>query len=171
MKLSSGIQQWTVPYTGEYRVEAIGAAGGYGKTRDKKSSTSSYRGRGARMVGNFTLSKGEIIHILVGQEGTINNSPQYPFASGGGGGTFVVRGGSTPLIIAGGGGGMETLLSRQPGCDASVSTTGNPGYRSWSGGSNGDGAQTADNDNSGKVIARSHNPLQLCALKLPCLLV
>ena len=82
------------------------------------------------MTGSFTLSKGEIIHILVGQEGTINNSPKYPFANRGGGGTFVVRGGSTPLIIAGGGGGMDTLLSRQPGCDATVSTTGNPGYRS-----------------------------------------
>lgn len=81
------------------------------------------------MTGSFTLSKGEIIHILVGQEGTINNSPKYPFANRGGGETFVVRGGSTPLIIAGGGGGMDTLLSRQPGCDATVSTTGNPGYR------------------------------------------
>ena len=75
MKLSSGIQQWTVPYTGEYRLVALGAAGGYDKTKDEKSSTSSYRGRGARMVGTFSLSKGEIIHILVGQEGTINNSP------------------------------------------------------------------------------------------------
>ena len=26
--LSSGIQQWIVPYTGDYRIEAIGAAGG-----------------------------------------------------------------------------------------------------------------------------------------------
>ena len=85
-----------MPYTGEYRVEAIWAAGGYGKTKDKKDSTSTYRGRGARMIGSFTLSKGEIIHILVGQEGTINNSPKYPFASGGNGGTFVVRGGCTP---------------------------------------------------------------------------
>ena len=151
MKLSSGIQQWTVPYTGEYRVEAIGAAGGYGKTRNKQGSTVTYRGRGARMIGTFTLSEGEIIQILVGQEGTINNSPHHPFASGGGGGTFVVRGGSTPLIIAGGGGGIETLKSRQPGCDASTGTSGNPGYRSWSGGLNGHGAQTADGDNSGKI--------------------
>ena len=29
--LSSGIQQWTVPHTGEYRIEAIGASGGYGE--------------------------------------------------------------------------------------------------------------------------------------------
>ena len=103
VKLSSGIQKWTVPYTGEYRIEAIGAAGGYGKTSNKQGSIVSYRGRGARMIGTFTLSEGEIIQILVGQEGTINNSPRFPFASGGGGGTFVVRGGSTPLIIAGGG--------------------------------------------------------------------
>ena len=27
--LSNGIQQWNVPYTGDYRIEAIGAAGGY----------------------------------------------------------------------------------------------------------------------------------------------
>ena len=113
-----------MPYTGEYRVEAIGAAGGYGKTRNKQGSTVTYRGRGARMIGTFTLSEGEIIQILVGQEGTINNSPHHPFASGGGGGTFVVRGGSTPLIIAGGGGGIETLKSRQPGCDASTGRRG-----------------------------------------------
>ena len=58
----------------------------------------------------------------------------------GGGGTYVVRGSSTPLIIAGSGGGMETVTSRHAGCDANTSTTGNPGYRSWSGGSNGYGA-------------------------------
>ncbi|XP_066023751.1 uncharacterized protein [Pocillopora verrucosa] len=145
VKLLRGIQQWTVPYTGEYRIEAIGAAGGY----DKHPNSAQYRGRGARMIGTFTLSSGEIIQILVGQEGMINNRSLYPFASGGGGGTFVVRGRNTPLIIAGGGGGILTLKSRQPGCDASTGTSGNPGYRSWSGGSNGHGAQTADDGNSG----------------------
>ena len=33
--LSSGIQQWTVPYTGDYRIEAIGAAGGYDPTANR----------------------------------------------------------------------------------------------------------------------------------------
>lgn len=147
VELLRGIQQWIVPYTGEYRIEAIGAAGGY----DKRPNSAQYRGRGARMIGTFTLSSGEIIQILVGQEGMINNRSLYLFASGGGGGTFVVRGGNTPLIIAGGGGGILTLKSRQPGCDASTGTSGNPGYRSWSGGSNGHGAQTADDGNSGKI--------------------
>ena len=144
VRLSSGIQQWTVPYTGDYRIEAIGAAGGY----DKESNSTQYRGRGARMIGTFRLYKSEVIEILVGQEGGINSNF---FSSGGGGGTFVVRGNNTPVIIAGGGGGIESASSRHAGCDASTNTTGNPGYRSWSGGSNGHGAQTADGY-SGKSI-------------------
>ncbi|XP_066022667.1 ALK tyrosine kinase receptor-like [Pocillopora verrucosa] len=133
--LSSGIQKWTVPHTGDYRIEAIGAAGGY----DVTTNSSRYRGRGARMIGTFHLNKGEVTQIIVGQEGGINKMDE---SSGGGGGTFVVRGADTPLIIAGGGGGIDSAKSRHVGCDASTNTTGNPGYRSWSGGINGHGAQT-----------------------------
>ncbi|PFX12041.1 hypothetical protein AWC38_SpisGene24060 [Stylophora pistillata] len=140
--LSSGVQQWTIPYTGDYRIKAIAAAGGY----DRHSNSIQYRGRGARMIGTFRLTKGEVIQILVGQEGGINTVKR---SSGGGGGTFVVRGANTPLIIAGGGGGVNAAESRHKGCDASIDTTGNPGYKSWSGESNGHGAQTADNGASG----------------------
>ena len=132
-----------MPYTADYRIEAIGATGGYGKY----SNNGQFRGRGARMIGTFALSKGETIRILIGQEGGINRVGK---SAGGGGGTFVVRGSNTPLIIAGGGGGMEAVTSRHGGCDASTSTTGNPGYKSWSGGSNGYGAQTADSSASGE---------------------
>ena len=142
--LHSGIQQWTVPKTGDYRIEAIGAAGGYD---NYNGNSSHYRGRGARMKGTFSLSRGETIQILVGQEGGINNVRN---TAGGGGGTFDVRGSSTPLIIAGGGGGIEALLSRRTGCDASTGTAGRAGYKSWSGGSGGHEATTADNDNSGE---------------------
>ena len=146
VRLHSGIQQWTVPKTADYRIEAIGAAGGY----DKYNSNSRYyRGRGARMKGTFHLSRGETIQILVGQEGAINNVAN---SAGGGGGSFVVKGNSTPLIIAGGGGGIEALLSRRTGCDASTSTAGRAGYKSWSGGSGGQGATTADSSNSGEKI-------------------
>ena len=131
-----------MPYTGDYRIEAIGAAGGY----DTVPNSVQYRGRGARMIGTFRLNKGEVIRILVGQEGAINKATR---SSGGGGGTFVVRGANTPLIIAGGGGGTESARSRHSGCDANIVSSGNPGYRSWSGGSNGHGAQTADASNSG----------------------
>ena len=138
-----------MPYSGDYRVEAVGAAGGY----DTWSNSSQYRGRGARMIGTFSLSQGEIIHILIGQEGGINKED---YGSGGGGGTFVVRGSNTPLVIAGGGGGVDTVSTRRAGCDANTSTAGNPGYRSWSGGSNGHGAQTADDGNPGMIILCNH---------------
>ena len=138
-----------MPYTGEYRIEAVGAAGGY----DRQPNSAQYRGRGARMIGTFILSKDEIIHILVGQEGGINT---VRYGSGGGGGTFVVRGSNALLIIAGGGGGTRKAWSRHEGCDASTSTTGNPGYRSWTGGSDGHGAQTANNGPSGTNIPRDH---------------
>ena len=137
--LSSGIQQWTVPYTGNYRIEAIGAAGGY----DTGNKSAQYLVRGARMIGTFSLCKGEIILILVGQEGKINNFC-YGYGSGGGGGTFVVRESNKSLLIAGGGGGVARISSRHAGCDASTYTTGNPGYKSWLGGSDGHGAQISN---------------------------
>ena len=145
--LSSGIQQWSVPYTGQYRIEAVGSAGGY----DGNRNSAQYRGRGARMVGTFNLSKGEIIKILVGQEG--GKRQNNILSSGGGGGTFVVRGSNTPLIVAGGGGGLRAVASRYRKCDASTSSSGNPGHNSWSGGSNGHGATSSDEKPSGE----SHN--------------
>ena len=146
--LSSGIQRWTVPYTGKYRIEAIGAAGGY----DAISNNAHYRGRGAKMTGTFSLSKDEIIQILVGQEGGVDINSR---CGGGGGGSFVVRGSNTSLLVAGGGGGSRQLQSRHEGCDASTSTTGNPGYKSWSGGSNGHGSLTAKGA-AGTNIPRDH---------------
>lgn len=55
---TNGIQLWTVPATGTYTIEAFGAQGG--------SSGSRIGGKGTRMSGNFTLTEGEIIRILVG---------------------------------------------------------------------------------------------------------
>ena len=140
-----------MPYTGEYKIEAIGAVGGY----DIKQNSTQYRGRGARMVGTFPLFKDEKLQILVGQEGGIN---YVGYGSGGGGGTFVGTESNMSILIAGGGGGIQDASSRHAGCDANTSTTGNPGYKSWSGGSNGHGAQTADNGYSGKIIL-DHLPL------------
>ncbi|KAL9951580.1 hypothetical protein ACROYT_G044264 [Oculina patagonica] len=140
--VSGGIQRWTVPETGNYRIEAVGAAGGY----DVYGNSAQYRGRGARMIGTFSLTAGEIIQILVGQEEGINT---FGHASGGGGGTFVLKGDNTPLIIAGGGGGVEAPYARHAGCDASTSTAGNPGYQAWSGGINGKGADISDGQGSG----------------------
>jgi tripartite motif-containing protein 56 len=110
-----GTQYWTVPCTGKYEIKTVGAAGGY----DRYGSTA--RGRGAYMRGEFELNKGDVLKILVGQEGGINSRSQ---SSGGGGGTFVATSSNTPVIIAGGGGGIENLQTRLTRCDASTETSG-----------------------------------------------
>ena len=147
VSLSSGIQLWRVPYTAKFRIEAVGATGGFDNNRNSRN----YRSRGARMIGTFSLTQGEVLKILVGQEGGIN---LVGSSSGGGGGSFVARQDNTPLIVAGGGGGIESPRSRHSVCDASTTTSGNAGYggSQWPGGSSGGGAKTADNDNSGKEL-------------------
>ncbi|CAH3137332.1 unnamed protein product, partial [Pocillopora meandrina] len=147
--VSGGIQLWTVPHTGEYRIETIGASGGY--SEDSVINA----GRGARMIGNFMLTKDEIIRILVGQRGKRRNSNKKP--GSGGGGTFVVRGDNKPLIIARGGGGIAKMTEQHSGCDASINTTGNAGCNSpfLSGGSNGEGGQT-DKPHSGSLTFLGH---------------
>ena len=73
------IQTLTVPYTGQYRITAYGAAGGLGD-RDGE------RGLGAKMGGVFDLSEGDNLNILVGQQGQDSSGNQ----PSGGGGSFVV---------------------------------------------------------------------------------
>ncbi|XP_028410624.1 glycine-rich cell wall structural protein 2-like [Dendronephthya gigantea] len=144
--IQNGIQYWTVPYDGTYEITAVGASGGY-----DKFGSSSARGRGAYMRGEFHLNSGDVLKILVGQEG-VKNIKRY--SSGGGGGTFVVTASNTPLIIAGGGGGTQKLDNRLPNCDASINTSGkknacNDSCSTWSGGVNGSGALEADDHYSG----------------------
>ena len=100
---NNGIQIWTVPLTGNYRIETYGASGATG---------SIYNHQGTIMKGDFTLTKGTVLRLLVGQQGLT----YY----GGGGGTFVTKVdnastykmvdgiGITPLIISGGGGYSQT---------------------------------------------------------------
>ena len=88
--VASGVQHWTAPFTGTYRIEAWGAKGGCGG------------GNGARMRGDFSLEKGTELKIIVGQQGT---PAPANVGNGGGGGSFVATGDDTPILVAGGGGG------------------------------------------------------------------
>jgi hypothetical protein len=123
---SNGIQLWTVPVSGPYKIESFGAQGG--------GATAS-GGLGAIISGEFILSQGEIIHILVGQQGT-----KTSIYSSGGGGTFVVRSpyntNQSILVIAGGGGGQSSTVNA--GGHGTTSTNGNNGATN-SGGINGQG--------------------------------
>jgi PKD repeat protein len=99
-----GIQEWTVPATGTYRIEAAGAEGGRGKQNSTSAYSTGIPGRGAVMIGEFALSQGTVLRMAIGQRGgETTTSPQK--GGGGGGGTFVVLANNTPLIVAGGGGG------------------------------------------------------------------
>ena len=92
-----GIILWTVPKTGTYTIDAYGAQGG----------TAGYYGvaggLGARIKGDFSLTEGQILALVVGQQG--RNDGGANWGGGGGGGSFIwVDGQTTPLLIAGGGG-------------------------------------------------------------------
>jgi hypothetical protein len=94
VSLSGGIQEWVVPASGTYRIEARGAIGG-------RAASYNHFGRGATMRGDFTLTAGQTLRILVGQSGANNTASG---GGAGGGGTYVVLN-NTPLIVAGGGSG------------------------------------------------------------------
>lgn len=104
--VSSGIQAFSIATTGTYIIEVWGAEGGQGGSN---SGTGNMGGKGAYMKGQFSLTSGQVLQILVGQMGLKNTVASATYGGGGGGGTFVgvgaTYGATTPLIIAGGGGG------------------------------------------------------------------
>jgi hypothetical protein len=90
--VTNGIQHWTIPTTGSYLLEANGASGGL-------SNLCSTRGAPAGIRVNMTLSKGQVLDIVVGQVGGFGGT------SGSGGGASIISSGGVPLVVAGGGGG------------------------------------------------------------------
>jgi len=132
-----GIQGWTVPSNGTYQIDAYGATGGYAYLN--ATTSISYGGRGARNRGTFTLVRGHVLKILVGQMGV--NNPRNSRGGGGGGATFVYNQTTSTLLIVAGGGGGGGQYARPGTADANpTSTSGNNGALSGgSGGSGGDG--------------------------------
>lgn len=128
--VTGGIQNWSVPVSGLYKIEVFGAKG-YGTNA----------GRGAYMSGEFNLIAMDQLKILVGQQGgccVASGTQQY----GGGGGSFVVKAsGNVPMIVAGGGGGANGNAALVPSADAATATGGNAGTGSGNGagGTNGSG--------------------------------
>ena len=104
---TQGVQEWTVPASGTYTIEVWGARGG---------GSGNY-GKGARMKGDFSLTQGDVLRIVVGQMGGASSS------GSGGGGTFVIKNTSTILVIAGGGGGGSIRNSSYPNGKVGSATT------------------------------------------------
>jgi hypothetical protein len=121
---TQGYQVWTVPQTASYRIEARGANGG--------SSFGGPGGGGARMIGVFSLTRGQKLRIVVGQPGTNNTG----LNGGGGGASYVMQEtGSTTadiFVIAGGGGagGYQNNATNRG------ATTADPSQPGWNGSSN-----------------------------------
>ena len=114
--VNNGIQSWTVPVDGTYEITAAGAQGA--------SAEVGYSGGlGAEIYGEFSLNQGDVLYILVGQQGDGQDSNNN---GGGGGGSFVYNSSGTLLIAAGGGGGTRKDPN-EDGCDALTGLYGGAG--------------------------------------------
>jgi hypothetical protein len=107
-----GIQNFTIPSSGIYEIDVYGAEGGF------NTSSAILPGLGARIRGQFNLTAGTVLKILVGQK------PQN--SNGGGGGSFVTDVSNNPIIIAGGGGGSSGATD-SPSKHGQIGTTGGNG--------------------------------------------
>jgi hypothetical protein len=146
---TQGIQLWTVPQTGDYIINCLGAQGGQSRSREG--------GRGARIQGTVNLTQGDILKIAVGQAGQGDTN-----GAGAGGGSFVTTSNNTPIMIAGGGGGSggygDGLGANQFGGPGQTGTSGQSDipntfstyYRERGiGGTNGSGGGTGSNHRPG----------------------
>ena len=105
VSVADGVQEWHVPITAKFNVEACGASGG-----DGISSYKGLGGRGAKVRGELRLAKGARLKIIVGQRGLTEDRTKY---GSGGGGTFLFNttnlSAPIPILVAGGGGGRGQL--------------------------------------------------------------
>lgn len=143
--VTAGLQSFTVPISGTYKIQAYGAQGGDGKPN---ASSVVAGALGGYSFGQKTLSQGEVIVIGVGQSGVDQALATVPYGNvnftsgfngggfngggkvtndstndgrpGGGGGASDLRQGgaalSNRIIVAGGGGGAGS----QPPVDGNV---------------------------------------------------
>jgi hypothetical protein len=127
-----GSVPFTVPEIGIYDILAFGGSGG---------ESGGGGGLGAEIAGDFRLTAGEVLSVVIGANG---GGPFPCCFPGNGGGTLVLTSTGTPLVIAGNGGGAaddrnggDGLISRNGG-DGVIS--GGLGGFDGSGGEEGDGA-------------------------------
>ena len=145
---TNGIQYWTVP-TGVslIRITALGAKGG-------NVAFGSVGGSGASMRGDFTVTPGSVLKILVGQVGQNGQN-----SAGGGGGTYVTYTNNTPLIVAGGGGGgyySTYATSFVNNMQGTTGTSGNAGTHGANNATYGSGGTSG----SGGIVGTLYNATQ-----------
>jgi hypothetical protein len=138
---TQGIQEWTVPLSADYEFEVGGAQGGYhAYTVDPEDG-----GLGAVLTGTHALTEGDIIYIIVGQEGdpsqTGGGGAEDNAAPGGGGGTFVYMTGDIEPLMAAGGGGAGASPGSYTNKNATTATNGQNTQGLSNGGIGGNGGR------------------------------
>ena len=110
--VTNGVQLWTVPVSGTYKIKISGARGGEVGLRTQSDGPP---GQGAYTEGNFDLTEGDKINIIVGQSGQ-DFTPSYSNGggSGGGGASWVCSEDFSTLLGVGGGGGGAWGVSWNP---------------------------------------------------------
>jgi hypothetical protein len=138
---TQGIQEWTVPATTTYTIDAYGANGG--------GASGYLGGLGARIKGDFDLTAGDVIKIVIGQTGLAVTSSGNSGA-GGGGGTYVMKStynnDASVLVIAGGGGGGANFQASQSSIYQGQSGTSGGSTKDSGGGTNGSGGGIVTSD-------------------------
>lgn len=125
LSFDAGVQTWTIPASGTYRIDAYGAQGGGGSG-----------GLGAQVAADFVLDGGDELHIIVGHPGGLTSQGDA-YCGGGGGATWVYLSATDelPLLVAAGGGGQsEYEYGRSAfGGDGSATVDPTPGNGTGSG--------------------------------------
>ncbi|MBU1221276.1 hypothetical protein KKF34_03500 [Myxococcota bacterium] len=140
------IQTWIVPSgISMVRVIAKGASGGDTKTY--------LGGDGSEVDTYISVTPGETIQVLVGQQPAFQSDGMDGCGASGGGGTFVVRG-TTALVVAGGGGGACGFSSYSgDGWDASLTEAGiSSGTIAGGTGGSGGGGRSGEGGGGGGFI-------------------
>jgi len=139
-QVTNGIQRWTVPEDGTYRIQADGAA-----------NPSSQGGYGALIRGDFTLTNGTFLYMIVGQRPKSTLAAEHS----GSGGSFVVKetGAASVvgdiLVIAGAGGSGHVAGYANSISSANATANGNPGYGAGAGAAGTNGSGGANNPSGG----------------------
>lgn len=128
----SGIQSFTLPVGGNWRITVAGAGGG---------GSNAFGGRGRIIRGERIFNAGDVLQILVGQKGTLVTS------SGGGGGSYVILNPATPILIGGGGAGfLNNIGVALPNTDGNINQNGfNSNCNTGTGGVGGNGGTGTTN--------------------------
>lgn len=134
---TGAVQTYTVPAgITTVNISASGAQGG----------GTGGGGLGATMSGDFTVTPGQLLTVVVGQEGQLQIGGNAQNSSGGGGGSFVYDASNVLFIAAGGGGGKCNYSGSGPlhaeghgltGTSGGASSDGNAGGTAGSAGNEG----------------------------------